>query len=160
MSHNIVSGINENLADMNERLRRIEIKQKETNIQLDEIDNFLQNGGNEYVFIDTLITLTDTIADFYFYADADSPLFEQAQMMLNTAKSAVEATGIEIINAGNEPFDFRLHSAESTEQDAGIPNGYVIKTIKFGYNYKNEVLRRASVIVNKIDLNAENIIYL
>ena len=157
-AQNIVSGINEYLAETNERLRRIETKQKETSIQLEEIDNFLQDGGNDTALIDALIALTDTIGDFYFFANPDqnSPLFEQAAMMWNRAKSAVEAAGLEIIDAGNEVFDFRLHSAESTEQDINLPNGYVIKTLKFGYIYQDKVIRRAAVVINKIERIEKN----
>jgi molecular chaperone GrpE (heat shock protein) len=161
---NAVSGINESLAETSERLRRIENKQKEMNIQLEEIDEFLQNGGKETVLVDTLIELADTIGDFYFFAagDRDSPLFEQARMMWNNAKNAVESVGLKIIDAGNEPFDFRFHSAESAEQNMEIPNGYVIKTLKFGYIYNDDVVRRAAVIINKIENKSEppNIIYL
>jgi len=152
-AQNAVSGINEYLAETNDRLRRIENKQKEMNIQLEEIDEFVQNGGNETVLIDTLISLADTIGDFYFFAVADenSPLFEQARMMWNSAKNAVEAVGLKIIDASNEPFDFRFHSVESAGQDMEMPNGYIIKTLKFGYIYKDEVIRRAAVIINKIE---------
>jgi molecular chaperone GrpE (heat shock protein) len=150
---NAVSGVNECLAEISERLRKIETRQKEINIQLEEIDEFLQNDGNETAFIDMLITLADTIGDFYFFAsgDQDSPLFEQAQMMWNNAKNAIRVVGLDVIDAGNEPFDFRFHSAESTEQDPEIPNGYVLKTLKFGYIYKDEVIRRAAVSINKIE---------
>ena len=157
IAQSVGSVIDERLAELNERLRRIENKQKETSIQLEEIDNSLQNG-DETVLVDTLTALADTIGDFYLFAaaDPDSPLYEQAQMMWNTAKSAAENAGLEIIDASNEPFDFRFHSAESAEQDIDIPNGYVIKTIKFGYIYKNEVMRRAAVIINKIEKDEEN----
>jgi len=150
---NAVSGINEFLAETSERLRRIENKQKEMNIQLEEIDEFLQNGGKETTFIDTLITLADTIGDFYFFTagDQNSSLFEQAQMMWNNAKNAVEGAGLKIIDANHEPFDFRFHSVENAEQNMEIPNGYVIKTLKLGYIYNDEVVRRASVIINKIE---------
>jgi molecular chaperone GrpE (heat shock protein) len=152
-AQNAVSGINEALAETNERLRRIETRQKETSIQLEEIDELLQNSDNETAFVDALIALADTIGDFYFFtaADQSSPLFEQAQMMWNRARSAVEAVGLEIIDASDEPFDFRLHSAEGAEQNPDIPNGYVIKTMKSGYIYQEKVIRRAAVIINKIE---------
>jgi molecular chaperone GrpE (heat shock protein) len=147
--------VKESLGEIKERLRRIETRQKETSIQLEEIDNFLQDGGNETALIDALIVLADTIGDIYFFAAAEqgSPLFEQASMMWNKAKSAVEAAGLNVIDARNEPFDFRLHSAESAMQDMDIPNGYVIKTLKFGYIYQDKVIRRAAVIINKIEKN-------
>ena len=171
-AQNAVRGIGEQLAETSgyfaelaERLRRIETKQKETSLQLDEIDNFLQSGGSENGLVDALVALADTIGDFYYYAgqekqsdespDGDMnetlPLLEQARMMWNAAKNAMETAGLEVIDAANEPFDFRFHSAESAEQDNSLPNGYVIKTLKYGYIYQNEVLRRAVVIVNKVD---------
>jgi hypothetical protein len=139
-------------------LRRIETKQKETSIQLEEIDDFLQSGAHETVLIDALIGLIDTIGDFYFFFFVFFffPLHEQARMMRNTAKNAAETAGLEIIEPENEPFDFRLHSAESAEQDINVPNGYVIKTLKLGYVYNNEVARRAAVIINKIEKNYNN----
>jgi len=153
-----LAGTNAFLAETNERLRKIETRQKETSIQLEEIDNLLQDGGNEAALIDTLTALADTIGDFYFFAaaDPDSPLFEQASMMWNSARSAVEAVGLEVIDAENEQFDFRLHSAEGIEQDIDIPNGYVIRTLKFGYIYQDKVIRRAAVIINKIEQNEQN----
>jgi len=148
-----LAGTNQFLAETNERLRKIETRQKETSIQLEEINDFLQNNGDEDALIDTLISLADTIGDFYFFAaaDRDSPLFEQARMMWNGAKSAVEAVGLEVIDADNEQFDFRLHSAQSTEENIDMPNGYVIKTLKSGYIYRDKVIRRAAVIINKIE---------
>jgi molecular chaperone GrpE (heat shock protein) len=166
---NAAFDVKELLGETNERLRRIETRQKETSIQLEEIDDFIQNGGAETALVDALIALTDIIGDFYFFAAAeqDSPLFEQAQMMLNRAKSAVEAAGISVIDAINEDFDFRFHSAEGAEQDIDMPNGHVIKTLKFGYLYQDKVIRRAAVIINKIkksdnktDTPDSNIIYL
>jgi molecular chaperone GrpE (heat shock protein) len=151
--------INYRLAEQNDRLRRIESKQKETGIQLDGIDDFLQNNGSNIILIEALIALIDIIGDFYYFAASDdtSPLFEQAQMMMNTAIKTMETAGLGIISAANEPFDFRLHTAESTEQDNDLPNGYIINTLKYGYIYNDEVIRRAAVVVNKIMKNDEPI---
>ena len=142
------------LTEINERLRRIETRQKETSLQLEEIDSALHSGGNEESLIEAIIALADTIGDFYFFAASqpETPLFDQAQMMWNSAKNAAESAGLEIIDANNEPFDFHLHSAESTEEDNSLPNGYVTKTIKCGYSHGGAVLRRAAVVVNKINL--------
>jgi molecular chaperone GrpE (heat shock protein) len=143
--------LDERLAEINERLRRMENRQKETSLQIEEIDGFLQGGGNESALVDALIALLGTIEDFYCFAAADtgSPLFEQARMMWNSAQNAAESTGLEIIEAGCEPFDFSRHSVESTAEDCAIPNGYVVNTLKRGYIYRNEIIRRAAVVVNK-----------
>ena len=154
-AQNAASGINENLAEMADRLRRIETKQKETSIQLEEIDDFLQTGGSESTLVEALTALVDTIGDFYYFAadDEGSPLFDQAQLMWNAARNAAATAGLEIIDAGSEPFDFRLHSVESAGQDYTMPNGYVIRTLKCGYIYKDEIIRRAAVVVNKLPAN-------
>jgi molecular chaperone GrpE (heat shock protein) len=151
--------INESLVETSERLRRIETKQKETSIQLEEIDELLQRNDKNSL-LEALITLTDTIGDFYFFAVADmsSPLFEQAQMMWNSAKSAAETAGLEVIIASNEPVNFNLHAIENAEQNADMPNGYVVKTLKCGYIYQNEIVRRAVVTVNRNDALDNNII--
>ena len=147
----VETGMTAYFTEINERLRKIEIKQKETSLQIEEMDSNFHSDGNESVFIDALITLADIIEDFYYYAleDKDSPLFEQAQMMWNTAKNKAETTGLTIIEAAGEPFDFNIHSIKGTTSDDSQPAGYVIKTIKCGYIFKNEVLRQAAVIVNK-----------
>ena len=149
----IYSGIGERLTEICERLRRIENRQKETSLQLDEIDGFLQDGSNESVMVEALTALLDIIGDFYYFAvcEEDSPLFEQARMMWDAAKNAAEAVGLEIIDAVCEPFDFSRHSTEVVEQDYNMPNSYVIKTLKCGYIYKDEIIRKAFVVVNKID---------
>jgi molecular chaperone GrpE (heat shock protein) len=150
--------INYHLAEQNERLRRIENKQKETGLQLEGIDDFLQSNGGNNNLIDAFIDLVDIIGDFYFFAAADtsSPLFEQAQMMMNTAKSTAETAGLEIIDAVNEPYNFNYHDIHSIEQDYHIQNGFVIKTLKFGFLYNNEIIRRATVVMNKIDTTYVN----
>jgi len=144
--------INEQLNEQSERLHKIDLKQKETSLQIEEINDFIQNNS-ENDFIDALIDLVDSIGDFYYFsaADTESPLHEQAQMMWNTAIITVRSTGLDIIEAENEQFDFRFHSVECTEQDNDIPNGYIIKTLKCGYIYKDKIIRRASVVLNKIE---------
>ena len=149
--------INKQLTEICGRLRKIENQQKEASLQLEEIDDFLHSNNDERVLVDALTELVDMIENFYRYAadNTDSAFFEQAGMMWGAAKNTADTVGLEILEFRGEPFDFRLCSAESTGSDDGIPNGYVIKTLKCGYIYKNEMMRRAAVIVNKIDTSNE-----
>jgi len=144
-------------AEINERLRKIETRQKETSLQIEEIDNHLHSEGDENIFVSALIALADIIGDFYYFASEDksSPLFEQAEMMWNNAKSRTEAAGLTLIDTAGEPFDFNFHSIHGTASDDTLPTGYVIKTLKCGYIFNNEIIRQAAVIVNK-----QEIIYL
>ena len=145
------------LTEINERLRKIETRQKETSLQIEEIDSHLQGDGDQTVYISALIALADIIEDFYYFAaeDENSPLFEQAEMMWNTAKNKAETAGLTLIETSGEPFDFNIHSIHGTASDDALPAGYVIKTLKCGYIFRNEVIRQAAVIVNK-----QEVIYL
>ena len=157
----------EQFGEINERLRRIETRQKETSIQIEEIDGILQGDRDETVFIDALVALVDIIGDFYYFAagenassssgspDQGSALFEQAQMMWNTAKNEAGSAGLTVIDSTDEPFDFNIHSIEATAWDDSLPAGYVIKTIKCGYIFNDGIIRQAAVIINK-----QEIIYL
>ena len=169
--------MSEQLGEINERLRRIEIMHKETSLQIEEIDSNLQGDGDEAIFVSALIALADIVEDFYYFAAEDkgssnqgslnqglsnqgSALFEQALMMWNSAKNRLEAAGLTIIDTTDEPFDFNIHSIKGTAWDDNLPAGYVIKTIKCGYIFKDEIIRQAAVIVNKQEINKEGIIYL
>ena len=149
---------NENFAEISGRLRKIENTQKETSLQLEAINDFLQNGDeDERGLLDALIAINDNIENFYRFAadNADSPLYEQAQIMWDAAKNTAESAGLEIIEDEREPFDFHRHSAESVSHDDTLPNGYIIKVLKCGYNYKDKIIRRALVTVNKIENKTE-----
>ena len=172
IAQNIDDNINKHFAEVNERLRRIENLQKETSFQIEEIDNSLQSGDDETVFISALIALADIIEDFYCYAAGDkessnqglsnqsSALFEQAQMMWNMTRNKVETAGLTIIDPVDEPFDFNFHSIECTAWNVNLPEEYVIKTLKCGYIFNDEVIRRAAVIVNKQEIGNQEVIYL
>jgi len=146
------ANLRESLDEVRERLRRIENGQKETSLQLEEIDEFLRDGGGEGALVEAAIALSDTIEDFYHFASADpgSALFDQARMMRAKARGAARSAGIEAIDPAGEPFDFRLHSAEIAERDPDAPEGHVLRTLKCGYIYKEQIARRAAVAVNKI----------
>ena len=155
LARNLDTRMSGHLIEISERLRKIEIQQKETSLQIKEIDDNLQSDGDESIYISALVSLADIIEDFYHFAsqDEDSPLFEQARMMWNAAKNKAETAGLDIIDSACELFDFNIHSIEGTAHDDSLPLGYVIKTIKCGYIFKDEVIRHAAVIVNKQEVS-------
>lgn len=133
-------------------LRKLEARQKETCFQLEDISESLQDdGGENRSLIDTLISVAGYIEDFYMFSSEDvtSPLFDQAVMMWNTARKSLEGSGLKIIDRERVPLDFRLHSPERTGDDESLSDGYVLKTLASGYIYKDEVIKRSLVVVNK-----------
>ena len=144
------------------RLQKIETHQKESILQLEEISDFLQSEDNERVLVDSVIMTIDIIEDFYrFAASEDSPYFEQAKMMWNAAMKIASKTKLTVIDETGIPVDFQRHEAGGVAADESLSNGVIIETLKCGYIYKSEVIRRATVIVNKLpDRQASKIVLL
>jgi len=133
-------------------LRKVDNRQKETSIQLDEISELLQEDTSEVrLLIDALTAIAGQLENFYLFASEDkqSSLFEQAGMMWGAARKSLEGAGITTIGGEGFPVDFLLHSPVRTDADERFPEGYVLKTLESGYVYKSEIIKRASVIVNK-----------
>jgi molecular chaperone GrpE (heat shock protein) len=143
--------IHENLIDIGSRLRKMESKQKEISVQLDEINDFMQSDRGEVM--GALIAVMDVVEDFCrFAADtADLSLREQAGMMWDSAKGKAEEIGLDIIDDESNPFDFTRNSAENTVVDPDLPAGIITKTLKCGYIFNGNIIRRAVVTVNRIN---------
>jgi len=137
---------------LNIQLKKIETGQKELVLQLDNLSESIMDDDRsemDQLWAESLIVVLDVIEDFYRFVAAtpDSPYAEQAQIMWQTAQDS--ASELDIIDEEGKIFDFRKHITEGTDCNLEMPNGYVIKTLKCGYEYKGEVIRRASVIVNR-----------
>ena len=134
-------------------LKKVELRQKEVILQMDSLSESLteDESAENDMLIETIIEILDIIEDFYRFAlaSSDSPYAGQALMMWQNAQSSAKTNGLEVIDKEGEPFDFRKHSAEGTDSSGSVPVGCVVKTLKCGYEYKGNVLRRASVIVSK-----------
>jgi len=59
-------------------LQKVELRQKETIIQLDELSDCLQNNDEEALAV-ALVSVTDTIEDFYRLTTDDTSLLAQSQ---------------------------------------------------------------------------------
>lgn len=143
------------LNTLGSRLDKIENRQKETMLQIDDIDNFLQEDNNQDGLPEALMALIEIIYDFYLYAGQDSALYEQAQMMLNKAKKSAESVGLEVVGGKGEVFDFRLCTVQGTDDAPDLPDGCITQVLQCGFIFKDEILRRAVVVVNKKTGNDE-----
>ena len=148
---NRFQGTDRQLSMIKTYLSRLEAKQKETSIQLEDIYDFLQSIGDdkETPLIEALIAMLDIIESFYRYAAEGTPLYTQAQMMWKNAISSAEDAGLSCINDTDIPIDFARHEVLKTENMPDMPHGHIIKTLQCGYVYNNNIIRRAKVIINK-----------
>ena len=136
------------ISSLNTRLDKIENRQKETSLQLEDLDSLLQEESREGL-PEALMALIEIIYDFYQFADSDSPLYEQARMMFNKAVKSAKVVNLEVIADEGTVFDFRLHTAQGTESVPDLPDGCIIRTLQCGFMYRDKILRRAVVIINK-----------
>ncbi|MCL2378435.1 MAG: nucleotide exchange factor GrpE [Defluviitaleaceae bacterium] len=141
--------INQYLQQMTQMVQRVESKQKETILQLDELSDQISNNDDEYALAQALASTITIIEDFYRLTTDDPALDAQSQMMWNAAKKAAATAGLEIIDDSGKPADFKRHRIEGTATDTTVPYGHILQILKCGYLYKNTVLRTASVLVNK-----------
>ena len=68
-------------------------------------------------------------------------------MIYNQLKAALADTGLEEIDATNQPFDPNLHEAVSHQESADVPEGQVLQQLRKGYKLRERLIRPASVVV-------------
>ena len=142
-------------AKQEKQMEKIETKQKETIIQLEDIDSFLQDDEISGGLPEALMVLVETIYDFFLYTEPDTPLFDQAKMMFDRAAKTAKGVGLEVVVDDGKNFDFRLHTAQGTENAHYLPDGHIVRTLQCGFIFKDEILRRAVVVVNKRHVDIE-----
>ena len=126
-------GTDHQLSLILKHLNKLETKQKEMSIQLDDIYDSLQSDDKETPLVEAVIAMLDIIESFYRYATEDTPLHTQAQMMWKNALNSAEDAGLSCIDDCNIPIDFARHEALKTEYIFNMPHGYIIKTLQCGY---------------------------
>ncbi len=68
-------------------------------------------------------------------------------MIYNQLKTALTDSGLEEIDATNQPFDPNLHEAVSHQESAAVPEGQVLQQLRKGYKLRDRLIRPASVVV-------------
>ena len=68
-------------------------------------------------------------------------------MVYNQLKAALAESGLEEIDATNQPFDPNLHEAVSHQDSAELPEGHVLQQLRKGYKLRERLIRPASVVV-------------
>jgi molecular chaperone GrpE len=68
-------------------------------------------------------------------------------MIYNQLKAALTDSGLEEIDATNQPFDPNVHEAVSHQESAEVPEGQVLQQLRKGYKLRERLIRPASVVV-------------
>ena len=98
-----------------------------------------------------LVSTLDQIEDTYRYAikNEGSNWAKQLRLLWENIFNTLLLQGISRIE--NTLFDLRVHSAVQIKEDKRYKNGLVLDVLRCGYMYKSRPLRKAQVVVNKID---------
>jgi molecular chaperone GrpE (heat shock protein) len=76
----------------------------------------------------------------------DSPEFHVLWAKL---AALLDLFGLEVMAVNGVPFDPSLHEACAVRFDPNMPEGYVLETVRPGFTSGGEVLRCASVVINR-----------
>lgn len=138
------------LFEINDTLKKINLRQKDFGLQLEEISEKLQE--EDTVLVDALIDIIDCVEDLYRFAEQDrqSALFLQTRQMWEHIRDTALAADLELIDDSEKPFDLKRATIGGTSCCPDLPENYVIRTLKLGYIYKGKILRQAVVEINKI----------
>ncbi len=68
-------------------------------------------------------------------------------MIHTQLKAALTDSGLEEIDATNQPFDPNFHEAVSHQESAEVPEGQVLQQLRKGYKLRDRLIRPASVVV-------------
>jgi len=151
--HDAGSRVQEKLEAIGAELRRIESRQQEVSIQLEDMDEYLRGGQEEAA--EAAMALADIVFDFHRFCaqGSDARLLEQSEMMRAAAAKAASSMGLEVVDAQlGVMFDTNLHTAQGTGSEQGKPDGLVLQTLASGYVYNGRILRRVSVVINKAEV--------
>ena len=133
-----------NFTDLAAQLSKVESRQKEMSLQLEDIDELLQSDEAEDL-VQALIAVADGVENFYRLDTAN----ESAEIMWAAVKKQLRKVALTVIDDVGKPYNFELHTIESTVCDSTRSNGEVIETLKCGYIYKDKTYRKSKVIANK-----------
>jgi len=119
---------------------------------LSELQQTLKEAKEENLnLLKTFIATLDQFEDYYNYIreHADNNWISQFDTIWSHISNILFSQGIYRIEEENSWFNPQLHVAKSVSNFEQLPEGMVTKIIKSGYIYKNTVLRKAEVTVNK-----------
>lgn len=124
------------LADFDNYRRRIE--RERAQIGTEKLRNFL-------------IGLLDVVDDLERFLDSvdeeSSPFIDGVRVVRQKLLSLLEKEGVHSFESSGKPFDPRLQEVTATIPAEDREHGDVVKEVRRGYKFKDDLLRPARVVV-------------
>ncbi|MEW6242959.1 MAG: nucleotide exchange factor GrpE [Bacillota bacterium] len=130
-------------AEEKEAERRLAEQRKMTAVQEEE----------KLSLIEALLAALDRLEDIYRCAVQNEcgSWSEQIKLLWDNTATDLLARGIFRIESEGSFFDARIHAAVQTVEERAKPNGTILEVLRCGYMYQSRLLRKAQVVVNKVD---------
>ncbi len=100
-----------------------------------------------------MINILDQVENLYRYTlhnDCGS-WSEQIEILWKKTVLELMKVGLVVIEGENAPFDAQLHEAVQVTEDRRYRNETVLCVLRCGYQYRSKLLRKARVMVNKLE---------
>lgn len=160
---------------LNSTLKRVRKDQNDVAFKLEEAleildemkDDFLKNNKSKHSIsnesaeklelIKVFISVLDQFEDLYKFIlnKTDITWKEQVGMVWNNISGILMSAGITRIENHNTIFNPKIDSVKAVVCNSGLQDGVVTEVIRSGYMYKDGILRKAEVIVNKNTLEGD-----
>lgn len=125
--------------------------------KLHSIKELKESVMEKYVEIESLISalvnIYDMIEDMssFFINKGDNIMQEQLHLMKEQMVENLSITGITVLGIEGVLYNSAYYQPIGTECNLDKAEEEILKVIKKGYTYKGKLLRKAEVIVNKIE---------
>jgi molecular chaperone GrpE len=151
--------LNGRLDDVDERLQQ-SVRQERRNQAA--MESIFENQKTELAMLRGMRGESNALKALMVFAESfvlwcqsqpDSPEF---QVLWAKLASLLDLFGLEILAEAGVPFDPSKHEACAVRYDPYEPEGCVLETIRPGFVSGGEILRYASVVVNRLPVTTEN----
>ena len=155
---------NELFSDIEKKLQKQNKLQQRTCLVVEDLTEQFEKVVEEQTKVKSLeqenkMLLNALMASYDLFSEVLLGASEQhseswyQQMILQSERLAkmMQEIGITVINPQNSKLDLIYHKVVGYQYDDTIQEKQILKYIKVGYIYKGNVIRKAEVIINKVE---------
>jgi len=110
-------------------------------------------GADVGALVDAAISMRDELEHLRMYASVrgDSELSKQMDLLMLVCDKKLTDAGIRKVERDGEAYAQETDIIANVEYIRGIENGTITKTLSGCYMHRGEIVKRASVVVNRAD---------
>ncbi|MFO7953107.1 MAG: nucleotide exchange factor GrpE [Bacillota bacterium] len=145
--------LHQNNLQLEELLNATLEEQEKDKVMANHQETIARLENDKLSLVQGLLNVVDQIEDLYRYTlsyDCGERI-EQIKLLWKKITAELSKLGISVIEDVDAPFDNNLHAAVEVTANRQYQNRAIMTIIRCGYLYQAKVLRKAQVVVNKIE---------